>query len=111
MAREVNRAELKRKLDQGEDLVLIEVLPPEEYARGHLPHAVNIPLADIGHTARERYGLDKEIIVYCADFACQASPQAAEKLERLGFRNVWDYAAGKADWVEVGYPLEEGTGK
>jgi len=54
--------------------------------------------------------LDREIIVYCGSCACQASPKAADKLERLGFRNVWDYAGGKADWVEAGYPLEREQG-
>ncbi len=108
MPREIDRVELKRRLDRGDDFVLIEVLTPEDYASGHLPGAVNIPLAEIGHTTKERYSLDRELIVYCGSFQCQASPQAAEKLERLGFRNVWDYAGGKADWVEAGYPLEGG---
>ncbi len=108
MPREMKRDELKRRLDQGDDLVVIEVLSPEAYAEGHLPGAVNMPLAEIGHKAKERYGLDQELVVYCGSFECTASPMAAEKLERLGFRNVWDYAGGKLDWEEAGYPLEKG---
>ncbi|MDP9371624.1 MAG: rhodanese-like domain-containing protein [Chloroflexota bacterium] len=47
---------------------LVEVLPPEEYADGHLPGAVNIPLKrlnaeTVGHLQR-----DRPVIVYCHDY-------------------------------------------
>jgi hypothetical protein len=34
------------------------------------------------------------------------SPRAASRLETLGFRHVYDYAAGKADWFSAGLPME-----
>lgn len=34
------------------------------------------------------------------------SPRAAWRLEALGFRNVYDYVAGKADWGAAGFPRE-----
>lgn len=34
------------------------------------------------------------------------SPRAAWRLESLGFRDVYDYAAGKADWFARGHPIE-----
>lgn len=34
------------------------------------------------------------------------SPRAASRLESLGFREVYDYAAGKADWFAAGLPVE-----
>src|SRR5438132_1438739 len=34
------------------------------------------------------------------------SPRAAWRLERLGFGEVYDYAAGKADWAAAGLPVE-----
>ena len=34
------------------------------------------------------------------------SPRAASRLEALGFDEVYDYAAGKADWGSAGLPLE-----
>jgi Mg/Co/Ni transporter MgtE len=34
------------------------------------------------------------------------SPRAASRLEQLGFKRVYDYAAGKADWGSFGLPLE-----
>src|SRR2546427_2729284 len=34
------------------------------------------------------------------------SPRAASRLESLGFEQVYDYVAGKADWGSAGLPLE-----
>ena len=34
------------------------------------------------------------------------SPRAASRLETLGFTEVFDYVAGKADWTSVGWPIE-----
>jgi hypothetical protein len=38
------------------------------------------------------------------------SPRAAWRLESIGFTQVYDYAAGKADWGSAGLPLEETRG-
>ena len=38
------------------------------------------------------------------------SPRAAWRLERIGFEQVYDYAAGKADWGSFGLPLEGAEG-
>jgi hypothetical protein len=34
------------------------------------------------------------------------SPRAASRLESIGFEQVYDYVAGKADWGSFGLPLE-----
>jgi hypothetical protein len=38
------------------------------------------------------------------------SPRAAARLESLGFKQVYDYAAGKTDWGSAGLPLEGANG-
>ena len=38
------------------------------------------------------------------------SPRAAWRLESLGFKNVYDYTAGKLDWIGAGLPLEARAG-
>lgn len=109
MPKSINREDVKRKIDSGEDFVLIEVLGTKEFMRKHIKGAINIPLREIGRTARERFDPEMEIVVYCADAECQASPRAAEKLENLGFKNVYDYEGGKKDWIEAGYETEGGA--
>ncbi len=38
------------------------------------------------------------------------SPRAASRLESIGFEQVYDYVAGKADWGSAGLPLEGAEG-
>jgi len=97
--------EMKRK---SEDMILIEVLGEKPFKESHIQGAINIPLKEIGHTVKEKYDKDQEIVVYCKDKECQASPTAAEKLDKLGYDHVYDYEAGKKDWQEAGLPMEQG---
>jgi rhodanese-related sulfurtransferase len=106
----IGREELKAKLERDDDFVLVEVLGPEDYARGHIPGAINIPLERIAHEAKRRLSLEKEIVVYCASSTCKASEVAAKKLKQIGFTNVSVYVGGKRDWVEAGGPLVTGEG-
>ena len=106
MPRTIDRETLKKKLDSGEDIKLIEVLMPKPFNEAHIKGAINIPLNTIAKEASEQFNKDDAIIVYCADAACKASPAAAEKLETFGFTNVYDYEGGKQDWMDAGYPVE-----
>jgi len=104
----IDREKLEDKLRE-EEVKLIEVLEPEEYERKHIKGAINVPLAEIGKEVKSKFDNESEIVVYCADKSCGASPKAAEKLDRLGFENVYDYEGGKKDWKEAGNPMESGT--
>ncbi len=108
--KEITRGELKAKLDRGEQVVLVETLGPRYYEDAHLPGAINIPHTEVHELAPEML-LDKsaEIVVYCSNRACQNSPQAARRLDALGYENVYDYEEGKQDWVEAGLPTESGA--
>jgi len=64
--RTIDRDELRRKIDRGDPFVLIEVLAPDDYARGHIPGAINVPwkqLADVPGIVPNR---DAEVVFYCA---------------------------------------------
>jgi len=46
------------------------------------------------------------IVVYCASVDCKRASLSAERLERLGYTQVFHYAGGgKRDWVAAGLPL------
>ena len=65
---EISREELYRRRSD-RSLIVIDVLPREAYKAGHLPHAVNLPLAELGVHAREVLPVQTaEIAVYCASF-------------------------------------------
>ena len=62
----IGRADLKAKIDRGDDFVLLEVLSEQSYARGHLPGAVRFP----GKTEIPDLLPDKstQVIAYCSNF-------------------------------------------
>jgi rhodanese-related sulfurtransferase len=88
------------------DVQLVEVLPAEEYEELHLPGAINIPLKELDAPAVARLDSSRDVVVYCWDALCDMSPRAARRLTTLGFARVYDYAAGKVDWLANGLPTE-----
>ncbi len=66
MVQTISRENLKAKMDQGEDFVLVETLPEEQYRHAHLPGALNLPPDQVRELASELLP-DKEadIVVYC----------------------------------------------
>jgi rhodanese-related sulfurtransferase len=105
----ITREALRAKMEAQETFILVDVLSPESYARGHLPGAINIPVSDVEREAPATLPEDAVIVVYCASFECQASPAAARKLEEMGYTSVTDYEGGLAAWKDADYPLESGT--
>ncbi len=106
----ISTEELKKKLDSSENFELVHVLSEREFRKEHIPGSVNIPLGEIG-MRREELDKDEEIIVYCKNFECEASPKAAKKLEKLGFEKVIDYEGGIEDWKAKGHPVESNESK
>jgi rhodanese-related sulfurtransferase len=99
----VDRAELQRLVEAGAQLV--EVLPEHEYNEEHLPGALHLPLKRLDpDSARTLLDVSRPVVVYCWDTLCDMSPRAAWRLERLGFAPVYDYGAGKVDWLAAGLP-------
>ncbi len=92
-------------LDQGEQFVLMDVLPPSSYLLAHLPGAVNVPL-DYLHDVMEVLRTDTQIVVYCQDCEDETSGVAAERLELHGYTNVHCFEEGLAGWQAAGYELE-----
>lgn len=105
----LGRQELREKMERGDDFALVEVLDADEYERAHLPGAINVPCDAQFEEKATRVLPDRSqtIVVYCRDVACDASTTAADRLERLGYRDVWDYEAGKSDWMDAGLRIVE----
>jgi len=104
---EISRESLWEKLQRGEELVLVDALPPMSHAVSHLPGAISIPPGyEEERAPRWIPDRDTEVVVYCASSTCDSSVAVADELIALGYRNVRHYAGGKSDWVEAGLPLE-----
>lgn len=106
MVRDITRDELKEMMDSGESFVLINVLDPEDFEQEHICGSINIPAGAIGREALNILGKDDTIVVYCTNTKCTASANAADKLDSLGFSDVWRYEGGVEDWKAGGLCVE-----
>ncbi len=68
--------------------------------------SLNISMDDLEEYAKKNW--DKEnthLVVYCANYMCTASAESAKMLKDLGFKNVWAYEGGTAEWKHKGYAV------
>ena len=104
----MTRNQLNERLGNSNNLTIVEVLSPEHYREFHLPGAINVPLDEHFDQRIQEVVPTKSspVVVYCGSTQCQASAEAARHLDKLGYVEVYDYEAGKADWKEAGLPVE-----
>jgi glyoxylase-like metal-dependent hydrolase (beta-lactamase superfamily II)/rhodanese-related sulfurtransferase len=95
--------DLSDLLNSQKDLQVIDVRQPGEYGAGHVPSAVNAPLARVGESAGE-FDPNRRTAVICAGGF--RSSAATSVLERLGFKNLLNVLGGTGAWVKAGYPVE-----
>lgn len=102
---EIQHAELAALVDAGE-VTLVEALPEEVFAEGHLPGAVNIRPRRCDELAPILLpNPGAAIVVYCGSASCDASLRVATRLRALGYRDVRRYKAGKQGWMAEGLPV------
>jgi rhodanese-related sulfurtransferase/DNA-binding transcriptional ArsR family regulator len=99
----VTREELARRLEDGGELVVLDVRPAEEHAAGHLPGAVSIPLPELRRRLRE-LPRDREIVAYCRGPFCAFAHEAVALLTDAGLtaRRLED---GLPEWAAAGLPV------
>lgn len=98
--------EMKPRL--GDASLFLDVREPEEFARGHLPGAINIPrgmleFAISGNPALQ--DLARPVVVYCKTSGRAALSAVA--LQTMGFRSVVSIAGGFDAWQVAGYPVNK----
>jgi len=79
---EITATELKQRLDNGEDIQIIDVREPQEVAMGAIPNSVHIPLAQILNRMSE-IDPNRETVVHCKMGG--RSARAIDALKRSGF--------------------------
>jgi rhodanese-related sulfurtransferase len=99
----VSRDDLLARLQDGMVTVL-DVRPEDEFAVGHLPGALNIPLAELERRMGE-LPADREVIAYCRGPYCVLSFEAVAALRELGYR-VHRLEDGYPEWKAAGLPVE-----
>jgi len=96
---EITVHELKAKLDE---VRIIDVREAEEFAEGHVPNAVNVPLGafirDLKKKGEEMVPKDTEVVVYCGSGV--RGGIAASFVQEKGWENVKNLTGGYAAWKE-----------
>ena len=98
--------ELRRRLQSG-DVTLIDVRPADEFAAGHIPGALSLPVTELprrlGQLPRR-----KDIVAYCRGPYCVYAIEAIELLRKRGFR-ARRLIEGVPAWRARGYPVARGA--
>src|SRR6185436_14846989 len=85
-------------------VTILDVRPESEFAAGHLPGAVNIPIEDLPRRLRE-LPKGKEVVAYCRGPFCLMSFDAVHLLRARG-RKARRLRDGLPEWRAAGLPVE-----
>ncbi len=96
--------ELRSRLDEQCNLLIVDVRRPAEYANGHVPGAVNLPLVHLERIA-DRLSRERPIAVVCA--SGYRSSAATSLLAKHGYKNLFNIVGGTNGWINAGYPIEQ----
>jgi rhodanese-related sulfurtransferase/biotin operon repressor len=102
----VSRKELRRRLREG-GVTVLDVRPEDEFALGHLPGALNIPLRALKARLSE-LNPSQEIVAYCRGPYCVLSYEAVAALRARGFK-VRRLEDGLPEWRAAGLPVVTGN--
>lgn len=86
----------------------------EEYEKGHIKGAINIPYdefmkltVDERKEMMKKYNKNGVIVCYCDGGGCDVSIDLGYEIAKIGFNSVNIYLGGYSEWKSKGYPVEE----
>jgi molybdopterin/thiamine biosynthesis adenylyltransferase/rhodanese-related sulfurtransferase len=103
--REVSVDDVKRLLDSGAKVKLVDVRESDEYAQGRLPGALSIPRGFLELRIEEKAGRDEPVVLYCAGGS--RSALAARTLGEMGYTDVVSMAGGYNRWHDAALPTDK----
>jgi len=103
--KQVSLEELKRRIDAGEKMTLVDVREKDEWRAGYIPGAVSLPRGFLEIQAEQKLpDKNARIALYCAGGT--RSALAAATLQELGYTNVETANPGFVRWKDLGFPME-----
>ena len=103
---QIGRDELLRRAAAGE-VIILDVRPGPEYAAGHVPGAISIPIEELTERLAD-LPADAEIVAYCRGPYCVFAHEAVRLLTAHGRRAV-RLADGMLEWRLAAQPVEVGA--
>jgi len=100
----ITHADLLKRIKAGL-VTILDVRPPDEFAAGHIPGSINVPLKELERYARE-FSANTEVVAYCRGPYCMLSFDAVEQLRKKGFK-AKRLEDGFPEWKKAGFPVEK----
>lgn len=92
---DISAAQLQAMMNDGQTLVIVDVRTPEEFAAGHIPGSVNIPVTELDQRTGE---LDHETRTVVVCWSGARSSLAAQILLDRGFADIYNLVGGLQAW-------------
>jgi rhodanese-related sulfurtransferase len=99
---EIDSETLMKRLDEGEDVLLVDIRTPAEVAQGMIPDALQLPMHLIPLRMSE-LPRDKDVVLYCRSGA--RSYQACAYMMQQGHERVLNLRGGIIAWARHGYAI------
>jgi rhodanese-related sulfurtransferase/DNA-binding transcriptional ArsR family regulator len=103
----VSRSDLRKRMKDGLVTVL-DVRPADEFALGHIPGAMNIPVNELKRRLSE-LPRKQEVVAYCRGSFCVMAFEAVSLLRESGFKTR-RLEEGMPEWRAAGLPIESDNG-
>ncbi|MBX9695564.1 MAG: sulfurtransferase [Cyanobacteria bacterium] len=98
---EISPVELKKRLDNGDNVVLVDVRGAHELYIANLDNSLHIPMDELQHHLAELKELEaasKDIVLYCR--TGQRSLNCAHALKNAGFKRIYNLTGGLHAWSD-----------
>src|SRR5882762_10511349 len=104
MAFTTGPVELNHRIEHKDNIVIVDVREPEDYRKGHIPNAINLPKAR--WQSAEGLRKDSLNVLYCYSVVCHLAANAAVELAGRGFP-VMEMDGGFDAWKENELPVKK----
>ena len=102
--KEADFRDIKKRLEAGEKMILVDTREDSEWVRGHIPGAIHLSKGiierDIEKTVPDH---NAPLVLYCGGGF--RSALAADNLQKMGYTNVISMDGGWRGWTEAGFPV------
>ena len=103
--------DVKKKIDNKDDFLLVDVRSKEDFKAGHVQGATNMPINAFRQGSYTTLPVNKDLVLMCYGEGCPFSTEASEILYSNGYQQLFDMSAGISGWMSAGLPIIEAQSK